>query len=179
MPSGYDYSQEVKQLMFHIINFVESEKSGPVIPLNNVEDRLIKILDISERSVYGLKHELQKLRQEETEQQSQQQEEKEEAEKNVRELRSRTTSETTSEHSESLTSAPPAKIHRRRPTRSSVSSPTTRIAPPVPRALFPQKKSERYLFVHLSNMKISSFLSSPFWTPENHVISARKRFDSV
>ncbi len=26
-------SQEVKQLMFHIINFVESEKNGPVIPL--------------------------------------------------------------------------------------------------------------------------------------------------
>jgi hypothetical protein len=33
MPKGYEFSQEVKQLMFHIINFVESEKNGPVIPL--------------------------------------------------------------------------------------------------------------------------------------------------
>ena len=124
MPTGYEFSQEMKQLMFHIIDFVESEKSGAVIPLNNVEDRLVKMLDICERSVYRLKHELQQLREHELQQlrqqeaelqaqQQQQLEEKEEAEKNVRQLRSRTTSETTSKHRESSTSVPPAKIRRR------------------------------------------------------------------
>ncbi len=46
MPKGYEFSQEVKQLVFHVIDFVESEKSGPVIPLYNVTDRLVKMLDI-------------------------------------------------------------------------------------------------------------------------------------
>ena len=57
MPKGYEFSQEVKQLMFHIINVVESEKNGPVIPLYNVIGRPAKMLDISERSVYRLKQE--------------------------------------------------------------------------------------------------------------------------
>ena len=58
MPAGHEFSEEVKQLMFHIIDFVESEKSGPIIPLYNVKDRLVKMLNISERSVYRLTHEL-------------------------------------------------------------------------------------------------------------------------
>ena len=87
MPKGHEYSQEVKQLMFHVIDFVESEKSGPGIPVYNVTDRLVKMLDISKRSAHRLRHELQHLRQKETKNQSQQQqqtEEKEEAETNVR-----------------------------------------------------------------------------------------------
>ncbi|CAF3142132.1 unnamed protein product [Rotaria sp. Silwood2] len=52
--------------MFHIINFVESEKNGPVIPLYNVTDRLVKMLDISEKSVRRLKQELHQLKEKET-----------------------------------------------------------------------------------------------------------------
>ena len=63
MPKGYEFSQEVKQLMFHIINFVESEKSGLVIPLYNMIDCLVKML---ERSIYRLKHGLKNLSQEKT-----------------------------------------------------------------------------------------------------------------
>ncbi|CAF1140164.1 unnamed protein product [Didymodactylos carnosus] len=62
MPKGYEFSQEVKQLMFHIINFVESGKNDPVIPLYNVNDRLVKMFGISERSVRRLKQEFQQLR---------------------------------------------------------------------------------------------------------------------
>ncbi|CAF4573179.1 unnamed protein product, partial [Didymodactylos carnosus] len=71
MPKGYEFSQEVKQLMFHIINFVESEKNGPVIPFYNVNDRLVKMLGISERSVRRLKQEFQQLRQKEINEQQQ------------------------------------------------------------------------------------------------------------
>ncbi|CAF1141403.1 unnamed protein product [Rotaria sordida] len=77
MPKDYEFPQEVKQLMFHIINFVESEKNGPVIPLYNVDERLVKMLDISKRSVVRLKHELHQLRQKEMNEQQQQQEMKE------------------------------------------------------------------------------------------------------
>jgi hypothetical protein len=147
MPKGHEFSQEVKQLMFHIIDFVESEKNGPVIPLYNVTDRLVKMLDISERSVYRLKHELQHLRQKETKNQSQQQqqtEEKEEAETNVRYLRSRTISLPTFKRRDSSTSVPPAKILCRLHTDSSVSS-ITHIGLLIPQALPPQKKSKRFV----------------------------------
>lgn len=62
MPKGYEFSQEAKQLMSHVIEFFESEKNGPVIPLYNVTDRLVKALDISERSVRRLNQELHQLR---------------------------------------------------------------------------------------------------------------------
>ena len=66
MPTGHEFCQEVKQLIFHVIDFVESEKNGPVIPLYNVKDRLVKMLNISERSIYRLTHELHHLRCKET-----------------------------------------------------------------------------------------------------------------
>jgi len=58
MPTGYEFSQELKQLMFNVIKFVESEKNGSVIPLNNVNDRLVSILGISTASVKRLKKEM-------------------------------------------------------------------------------------------------------------------------
>ncbi|CAF1610418.1 unnamed protein product, partial [Didymodactylos carnosus] len=145
MPKGYEFSQEVKQLMFHIINFVESEKNDPVIPLYNVNDRLVKMLDISKRSVKSvkLKHELHQLRQKEMNEQHQQQEmkEKNEVDANVRELRSRTISLPMSRHRESSASTPPTKILCRRHTVSAASS-SSHIDLPIPQALPPQKKKQ-------------------------------------
>ncbi|CAF2118264.1 unnamed protein product [Rotaria magnacalcarata] len=59
-----EFSLEFKQLAFSIIDFVEKEKNGPSIPLNNVTDRVQAILGVSERSVYRLKREMKQLREE-------------------------------------------------------------------------------------------------------------------
>jgi hypothetical protein len=58
MPTRYEFSQELKQLVFNVIKFVENEKNGPVIPLNNVNDRLESMLGISLPSVKKLKQEM-------------------------------------------------------------------------------------------------------------------------
>ena len=58
MPTGVEFSQELKQLMFNVIQFVENEKSGTIIPLNNVNDRLQAMLVISLSSVRRLKEEM-------------------------------------------------------------------------------------------------------------------------
>lgn len=58
MPTGYEFSQELKQLLFNVIKFVENEKNGPVIPLNNVNDRLESMLGISLASIARLKQEM-------------------------------------------------------------------------------------------------------------------------
>ena len=58
MPTGYEFSQELKQLAFNVIKFVEIEKNGPVIPLNNINDRLQSMLVISLASVKRLKQEM-------------------------------------------------------------------------------------------------------------------------
>jgi hypothetical protein len=58
MPKGNEFSQETKQLMFSVIKFVESEKNGSVIPLNNVNERLKFILGIAMSSVERLKKEM-------------------------------------------------------------------------------------------------------------------------
>ena len=58
VPTGVEFSQELKQLMFNVIQFVENEKSGTIIPLNNVNDRLQGMLGISLSSVRRLKEEM-------------------------------------------------------------------------------------------------------------------------
>ena len=55
MPSGWEYSQKEKQLILNVMNFVESEKRGPVIPLHNVNERLKEMLGISMSSVEKMK----------------------------------------------------------------------------------------------------------------------------
>ncbi|CAF5035418.1 unnamed protein product, partial [Rotaria sp. Silwood1] len=137
--------------MFRIITFVESEKSGPVVPFYNVNDHLVKMLNISERSVYRLKHELQQLRQKEIkgqpqqqqQQQQQQTEEKNEADTNVRDFPSRTISLPTSKYRESSASIPPGKILCRRHTVSSAFLSTSHIDLLIPQTLSPQKKNEK------------------------------------
>ncbi len=57
MPKGYEFSQDMKEIFFNVIQFVEKEKFGPVIPLFNVNERLSSMLAISMRSVARLKDE--------------------------------------------------------------------------------------------------------------------------
>ncbi|CAF4315561.1 unnamed protein product, partial [Rotaria sordida] len=62
-----EFSLEFKQLAFSIIDFIEKEKDGPSIPLNNVTDRLVAILAISRRSVFALKNEMKQLKEDQEE----------------------------------------------------------------------------------------------------------------
>jgi hypothetical protein len=58
MLSGVDFSHDVKQIMFNVIQFVEREKVGCLIPLNNVNDPIKSMLGISMTSVDRLKREI-------------------------------------------------------------------------------------------------------------------------
>ena len=58
MPKGHHYTSDVKSLIFRIIKFIESEKEGPVIPMYNVNDRLMNMLNISHGALFSLKQEL-------------------------------------------------------------------------------------------------------------------------
>ncbi|CAF1352201.1 unnamed protein product [Rotaria sordida] len=150
--------------MFHIINFVESEKNGPVIPLCNVTDRLVKMLDISEKSVRRLKQELHQLREKETnEKQRQEMKEQGETEANVRVLRSRTISLSISKHRESSESNPPAKNFCRRHTASAFSS-SSKIDLSIPQALPPQKKRPRLAVSALISVKGYHIPSVDIWS---------------
>ncbi|CAF3934653.1 unnamed protein product [Rotaria sp. Silwood1] len=62
-----EFSLEFKQLAFSVIDFVEKEKNGSLIPLYNVTDRLEAILGVSRRSVNRLKQELKELKKEQEE----------------------------------------------------------------------------------------------------------------
>ena len=58
MPKGENFKLEAKQLMCHIIKFVDSEKNGPVIPLFNSSERLETMLGISRKSITRLRNEM-------------------------------------------------------------------------------------------------------------------------
>jgi len=64
MPSGVHFSTETKEIFFRIIDFVEAEKTGPKIPLYNTTDRLLAMLGISHASLFRLKQEMQRQREE-------------------------------------------------------------------------------------------------------------------
>ena len=67
MPTGINFGSDMKQLMFWIIKFVESEKEGPVIPLCNTTSRLEIMLGVSIATVFRLRNEIPSLEQEEEE----------------------------------------------------------------------------------------------------------------
>jgi hypothetical protein len=67
MPTGCEYSQKEKQLIFNVINFLESEKNGWKISLYNVNERLEAMLRIPVRSVERLKSEFREDRERLTE----------------------------------------------------------------------------------------------------------------
>ena len=62
MRKGQEYSAEVKSVFSRMIDFVEKERDGPMIPLNLTTARLVTMLGISERSIFNLKAEMKKLR---------------------------------------------------------------------------------------------------------------------
>ncbi|CAF4987458.1 unnamed protein product [Rotaria sp. Silwood1] len=64
MPTGHYYSQETKELIFNVIQFIEGEKNGPKIPLYNVNDRIMTALQISHGSMAKLKNEMKQLQEE-------------------------------------------------------------------------------------------------------------------
>ena len=65
MPRGQEFSKEFKQLAFSIIDFADNEKSGPAIPLYNVNGRLQAMLHASHRSIVRFKQEMKHLKIEE------------------------------------------------------------------------------------------------------------------
>jgi hypothetical protein len=73
MPKGEDYSIKEKQIMFRVIEFVEREKTGAIIPLYNTSNRLLAMLGISESSLFKLKKEIVDQRQKEQDEQEKQQ----------------------------------------------------------------------------------------------------------
>src|ERR1700722_2147995 len=52
MPTGKDFSTALKKLFFRVIEFVENEKTGLVIPLSNTTARIMALLDISKGTVF-------------------------------------------------------------------------------------------------------------------------------
>ncbi|CAF4869951.1 unnamed protein product [Rotaria sp. Silwood1] len=64
MPTGHYYSQETKELIFNVIQFIEGEKNGPKIPLYNVNNLIMAALQISHGSMAKLKNEMKQLEEE-------------------------------------------------------------------------------------------------------------------
>ena len=78
MPRGVPFTPDIKEIFFRVIHFVESEKNGPRIPLNNSTARIITMLGISESSLINLKKEMKTIRE------TSEREEREEEEKRSR-----------------------------------------------------------------------------------------------
>ena len=62
MPQGAHFTSEIKEIYFRIIDFVESENSGPRIPMNNSTVGISGMLGISESSLFNLKKEMKTIR---------------------------------------------------------------------------------------------------------------------
>ena len=67
MPKGEEFSIELKMIFFRVIDFVERERDGVIIPLHKTTARLIKMLGIEEALIDRLKKELAEQRQEQNE----------------------------------------------------------------------------------------------------------------
>ena len=98
MLQGIHYTQKIKKNLFRVIDFVEVEKNGPQIPMNNSTARITTMLDISESSSSNLKKEMKNVR---ALQEAEKKKEKEEEE--ARCLRSR-----------SVSKSPPMKISHKK-----------------------------------------------------------------
>ena len=85
MPTGMNFGSDVKQLMFRIIKFVESEKEEPVIPSYNTTGRLEVMLGVSRATVFRLRNKMHGLEEKE--------EEEEKCDEDKIQLRRRTVSE--------------------------------------------------------------------------------------
>ena len=113
MPKGTEFSEDLKQMMFRVVLFVENEKNGLTIPLHNVNERLNAMLGISKQSILNLKREMKELQR--------QHDDEEEP------LRSRT---------RSATSSSVTRLHRKKTWSSSSSRTNVNVPAPLP----PKKK---------------------------------------
>ncbi|CAF1361959.1 unnamed protein product [Didymodactylos carnosus] len=62
MPKGKEFSKDEKALIFRVTEFVESEKDGNEIPLNNTIERLVTMLGVSPTALKAFKKELNDLK---------------------------------------------------------------------------------------------------------------------
>ena len=120
MPKGQEYPVEVKSVFFQMIDFVEKERNGPMIPLTVTTTRLVAMLGIYESSIFKLEAEMTKLR-----------EMKQSDQRNIiknRELRARSTS------TDSSTSRSPllSRSHRNRKFTAVSVTQTSLVSVPTP-----------------------------------------------
>lgn len=108
MPHGVHFTPEIKEIFFRVIHFVESEKNGPQIPMNNSTGRIIAMLGVSESSLINLKKEMKTIRE------TREAEEKKEEEKRSRLRSSLQTQPTNVSHKKKTVStwAMPSEIER-------------------------------------------------------------------
>jgi hypothetical protein len=66
MPTGEEFSKEMQSIMFRVSAFVDSEKNGVKIPLNNVVDRLCLVCGLSRRCIASFRQEMSQLIDEES-----------------------------------------------------------------------------------------------------------------
>jgi len=161
MPTGHEFTVQEKVLIFKVIRFCEQEKTGSIIPLYNVVERIAKMLDISETSVKRLKKEMNELIQQqktevEEEQKQKQQEERESAE-NKRQLRSQTKLDSASQDRSTFSTLPkPKRLHRRQSHTGSLAAAENHSS--IPRPYSPQKKGKRCLIVQININENINFL---------------------
>jgi hypothetical protein len=144
MHKGREFSVEEKQLIFRVIKFTEREKMGPVIPHNNVDDRLIEMLNVSQSSITRLKNEMKDLSEQ---QQAEHEQQQKVVEKPVREERRYTRSETAAQKPDDSSEPPTKVLHRRERHTFSASFSTTEIISAVPEPVPPQKKGRRKIIL--------------------------------
>ena len=153
MPIDHDFSTDEKTLIFKVINFCEQEKTGPMIPLNNVIQRVSMLLGISERSVNRMKKELNELIEQET--QKQKEEGKENENKDKYQLRSGTKSDSTLKHREtSSILARSKRLHRSKRHIGPIIASVTQASIPEPYSS--KKKGNHYYFYFNELIKIST-----------------------
>lgn len=157
MPKGNEFTVEEKVLIFKVIRFCEHEKEGPIIPLYNTVERIAKILDISERSVYRLKKEMNELMQQQQkeleEEQEQKQLEEQEVNEHKRQVRNKTNLASTLQYDSMVPVIPePKRLHRR--LRHSRSSTINTDDLPVPQPYSAQKRSQYYCIVRMNRDEI-------------------------
>ena len=76
MPQGVHFTSELRETFFRVIDFVEREKTGPLIRMNNTTARIISMLGISESSLLNLKKEMKMMRELNREAEEKEEEEK-------------------------------------------------------------------------------------------------------
>ena len=61
MAKRHDYSAKEKTLIFKVIKFCDQKKSGALIPLNNVNDRIMCMLGFFEQTTAKMRKEMYEL----------------------------------------------------------------------------------------------------------------------